>query len=112
VEAATRSFVTAALECWRIKSETSDLSEAITFSPATEKAGAMGSGGQATGSPPNACGSDISSATNGVVGEDRGRKETLPGEAVRKRAARRQNRQRGRERKPRSGIGVRTHMHH
>jgi hypothetical protein len=42
-----------------------------------------------------------------IVGEDRGRKETLSGEAVRKRAARRQRRQCGRERKPRSAIGVR-----
>jgi hypothetical protein len=31
----------------------------------------------------------------------------LASKAVRKKAARRQNRQRGRERKPRSGIGVR-----
>jgi hypothetical protein len=40
-------------------------------------------------------------------GEDCGGKETLASEAVGKKAARRQNRQRGRDRKPRSGIGVR-----
>jgi hypothetical protein len=41
-----------------------------------------------------------------VVGQDRGREKAVAGKSVSKSAARRHNRQRSRERKPRSSMGV------